>query len=120
MSPQKKIFSDLTPEKGIDAIACNACCQKSRDPSACRSLFLTVFSHGGDHRIPMQSQVQRHQNVIQIGTDQMVAVRMKEDEVWKGNIVVDFDGNTLDIDQVKSKLMEAKAIVKYMLPEFEE
>lgn len=56
----------------------------------------------------------------QIGTDQMVAVRMKEDEVWKGNIVVDFDGNTLDIDNVKSKLMEAKAIVKYMLPEFEE
>lgn len=56
----------------------------------------------------------------QIGTDQMVAVRMKEDEVWKGNIVVDFDSNTLDIDNVKSRLMEAKAIVKYMLPEFEE
>lgn len=56
----------------------------------------------------------------QIGTDQMVAVRMKEDDVWKGNIVVDFDGNTLDIDNVKSRLMEAKSIVKYMLPEFEE
>lgn len=56
----------------------------------------------------------------QIGTDQMVAVRMKDGEVWKGNIVVDFDGNTLDIDKVKSKLMEAKSIVKYMLPEIEE
>ena len=73
MSPQEKIFSDLTFEKGIDAIACNACRQKFRDPSACRSLFLSVFSHGGDHRIPMQSQVQRHQDVIQIGTDQMDA-----------------------------------------------
>ena len=33
MSPQEKIFSDLTSEKGIDAIARNACRQKFRDPS---------------------------------------------------------------------------------------
>jgi len=73
MSPQEKVFSELPPEKGIYAIACNACRQKPRDPSACRSLFLSVFSHGDNHRIPMQSQVQRHQDVIQIGTDQMDA-----------------------------------------------
>lgn len=56
----------------------------------------------------------------QIGTDQMVAVRMKDGEVWKGNIVVDFDSSAVDIEVVKGKLMEAKAIVKYMLPEIEE
>lgn len=56
----------------------------------------------------------------QIGTDQMVAVRMKDGEVWRGNIVVDFDSNAVDIEVVKGKLMEAKAIVKYMLPEIEE
>lgn len=56
----------------------------------------------------------------QIGTDQMVAVRMKEGEVWKGSIVVDFDSNPIDIDSIQSKLMEAKAVVKYMLPEIEE
>lgn len=56
----------------------------------------------------------------QIGTDQMVAVRMKDGEVWKGNIVVDFDSCAVDIEVVKGKLMEAKAIVKYMLPEIEE
>lgn len=56
----------------------------------------------------------------QIGTDQMVAVRMKDGEVWKGNIVVDFDSNAIDAEAVQAKLMEAKAIVKYMLPEIEE
>lgn len=56
----------------------------------------------------------------QIGTDQMVAVRMKDGEVWKGNIVVDFDSNAIDAEVVQSKLMEAKTVIKYMLPEIEE
>lgn len=56
----------------------------------------------------------------QIGTDQMVAVRMKDGEVWKGNIVVDFDSNAIDAETVQSKLMEAKTVIKYMLPEIEE
>lgn len=56
----------------------------------------------------------------QIGTDQMVAVRMKDGEVWKGNIVVDFDANAIDAEVVQSKLMEAKTVIKYMLPEIEE
>lgn len=56
----------------------------------------------------------------QIGTDQMVAVRMKDGEVWKGSIVVDFDSNAIAIDSVRNKLMEAKAVVKYMLPEIED
>lgn len=56
----------------------------------------------------------------QIGTDQMVAVRMKDGEVWKGNIVVDFDSNAIDAEVVQSKLMEAMTVIKYMLPEIEE
>lgn len=56
----------------------------------------------------------------QIGTDQMVAVRMKDGEVWKGNIVVDFDADAIDAEVVQSKLMEAKTVIKYMLPEIEE
>ena len=56
----------------------------------------------------------------QIGTDQMVAVRMKDGEVWKGNIVVDFDSNAIDAEVVQAKLMEAKTVIKYMLPEIEE
>lgn len=56
----------------------------------------------------------------QIGTDQMVAVRMKDGEVWKGNIVVDFDSNAIDAEAVQAKLMEAKTVIKYMLPEIEE
>lgn len=56
----------------------------------------------------------------QIGTDQMVAVRMKDGEVWKGNIVVDFDSTSINADEVRAKLMEAKTVIKYMLPEIEE
>ncbi len=56
----------------------------------------------------------------QIGTDQMVAVRMKDGEVWKGNIVVDFDSASINADEVRAKLMEAKTVIKYMLPEIEE
>lgn len=56
----------------------------------------------------------------QIGTDQMVAVRMKDGEVWKGNIVVDFDADAIDAEAVQAKLMEAKTVIKYMLPEIEE
>lgn len=56
----------------------------------------------------------------QIGTDQMVAVRMKDGEVWKGNIVVDFDSNSINADEVRAKLLDAKTVIKYMLPEIEE
>lgn len=56
----------------------------------------------------------------QIGTDQMVAVRMKDGEVWKGNIVVDFDSTSINADEVRAKLLEAKTVIKYMLPEIEE
>lgn len=55
-----------------------------------------------------------------IGTDKMCAVRMKEDGVWMGNIVVDFDDRYIDEEIVKEKLMEARTIVQYMLPEIEE
>jgi hypothetical protein len=55
-----------------------------------------------------------------IGTDKMCAVRMKEDGVWKGNIVVDFDDRYIDEEIVKEKLMEARTIVQYMLPEIDE
>lgn len=56
----------------------------------------------------------------QIGTDKMCAVKMSEGGVWKGNIVVDFDNRQINVDNVQNKLMEARAIVKYMLPEIEE
>ncbi len=55
-----------------------------------------------------------------IGTDKMCAVRMKDDGVWKGNIVADFDERSIDEAKVKDKLMEARTIVQYMLPEIDE
>lgn len=55
-----------------------------------------------------------------IGTTQMCAVRMVENEVWKGNIVIDFDNDTIDEGKVREKLNEARTIIKYMLPEIEE
>lgn len=55
-----------------------------------------------------------------IGTDKMVAVRMVEGGVWKGNIVVDFDNTKIDEDSVREKLVEARIIIQYMLPDIDE
>ena len=55
-----------------------------------------------------------------IGTDKMCAVRMTDGEVWKGNIVVDFDGTPIDEAYVTERLNEARTIIQYMLPEIEE
>ena len=55
-----------------------------------------------------------------IGSDKMVAVRMMTNRVWKGNIVVDFDGNDIDENKVREALNEARTIIQYMLPEIEE
>lgn len=55
-----------------------------------------------------------------IGTDKMIAVRMVEGGVWKGNIVVDFDNAKVDEDAVREKMNEARTIIQYMLPEIEE
>ena len=56
----------------------------------------------------------------QIGTDKMYAVRMVDGEIWKGNIVVDMDNGDVNEEALKERLMEAKTIVQYMLPEIEE
>ena len=56
----------------------------------------------------------------QIGTDKMYAVRMKDGEVWRGNIVVDMDNSSVDENWLKEKLLEARTIVQYMLPEIED
>lgn len=56
----------------------------------------------------------------QIGTDKMCAVRMMDGEVWKGNIVVDFDESHINEDEVRERLKEARTLVQYMLPEIEE
>ena len=55
-----------------------------------------------------------------IGTDKMCAVRMADGEVWKGNIVVDFDSTPIDEAYVSERLNEARTIIQYMLPEIEE
>ena len=55
-----------------------------------------------------------------IGTDKMCAVRMTDGEVWKGNIVVDFDSTPIDEAYVSERLNEARTIIQYMLPEIEE
>ena len=55
-----------------------------------------------------------------IGTDKMVAVRMAEGGVWKGNIVVDFDNAKIDENGVREKLVEARTIIQYMLPDIDE
>ena len=56
----------------------------------------------------------------QIGTDKMYAVRMVDGEIWKGNIVVDMNNGDVNEEALKERLMEAKTIVQYMLPEIEE
>lgn len=55
-----------------------------------------------------------------IGTDQMCAVRMRDGEVWKGNIVIDFDDSPIDEQLVTERLNDARTIIQYMLPEIEE
>ena len=55
-----------------------------------------------------------------IGTDKMCAVRMTDEEVWKGNIVVDFDGTPIDEGYIKERLNEARTIIQYMLPDIDE
>ena len=56
----------------------------------------------------------------QIGTDKMYAVRMVDGEIWKGNIVVDMNNGDVNEEALKERLMEAKTIVQYMLPEIED
>lgn len=55
------------------------------------------------------------------GTDRMAAMRMMEDGVWLGSIVLDFDENRqLEAVWLKEKMSEAANIIKYKLPEIEE
>jgi hypothetical protein len=56
----------------------------------------------------------------QLGTDKMVAVRMVNDGVWQGNVVIDFDNVEIDIEAVKAKLYDVRSNIKYILPEIEE
>lgn len=56
----------------------------------------------------------------QLGTDKMVAVRMVNDGVWQGNVVIDFDNVDIDIEAVKSALYDVRSNIQYMLPEIEE
>lgn len=56
----------------------------------------------------------------QLGTDKMVAVRMMNDGVWQGNVVIDFDNVEIDIEAVKAKLYDVRSNIKYILPEIEE
>lgn len=56
----------------------------------------------------------------QLGTDKMMAVRMVNDGVWQGNVVIDFDNVEVDMEAVKTKLYEARANIQYILPEIEE
>lgn len=56
----------------------------------------------------------------QLGTDKMVAVRMMNDGVWQGNVVIDFDNVEIDLDAVKAKLYDVRSNIQYILPEIEE
>lgn len=56
----------------------------------------------------------------QLGTDKMVAVRMMGDDLWQGNIVIDFDNVEIDIEAVKSALYDARSNIQYILPEIED
>lgn len=56
----------------------------------------------------------------QLGTDKMMAVRMVNDGVWQGNVVIDFDNVDIDIEAVKAKLYDVRSNIKYILPEIEE
>lgn len=56
----------------------------------------------------------------QLGTDKMMAVRMVNDGVWQGNVVIDFDNVDIDIEAVKSALYDVRSNIQYLLPEIEE
>jgi hypothetical protein len=56
----------------------------------------------------------------QLGTDKMVAVRMMNEGIWQGNVVIDFDNVEIDIEAVKAKLFDVRSNIKYILPEIEE
>lgn len=56
----------------------------------------------------------------QLGTDKMMAVRMVNDGVWQGNVVIDFDNVDIDIERVKAKLYDVRSNIQYILPEIEE
>lgn len=55
------------------------------------------------------------------GTDRMAAMRMMEDGVWLGNIVLDFDeSKQIEAVWIKEKMGETANNIKYKLPEIEE
>lgn len=55
------------------------------------------------------------------GTDRMAAMRMMNDDIWLGNIVLDFDeARHLEAVWLKEKMGEVANTVKYKLPEIEE
>lgn len=56
----------------------------------------------------------------QLGTDKMCAIRMMNDGVWQGNVVIDFDNVAIDIENVKAKLYDVRSNIQYILPEIEE
>lgn len=56
----------------------------------------------------------------QLGTDKMMAVRMVNDGVWQGNVVIDFDNVDIDVEAVKSSLYDVRSNIQYLLPEIEE
>ena len=56
----------------------------------------------------------------QLGTDKMVAVRMMVDDLWQGNIVIDFDDVEIDIEAVKRALYDVRSNIQYILPEIED
>lgn len=72
---------------------------------------------------PKQSDVKegRARSIMhQLGTDKMVAVRMMNDGLWQGNIVIDFDNVNIDIEAVKAALYDVRSNIQYILPEIEE
>ena len=55
------------------------------------------------------------------GADKMAAMRMVQDGVWLGSLVLDFDSHQqMDAIYLKSKMSEATNAIKYVLPEIEE
>lgn len=55
------------------------------------------------------------------GADKMAAMRMVQDGVWLGSLVLDFDSHQhMDAIYLKSKMNEATNAIKYVLPEIEE
>lgn len=55
------------------------------------------------------------------GTDRMAAMRMMDDGVWLGNIVLDFDeSRELEAVWLKERMGEIANNIKYKLPEIEE